>query len=113
MSDYSDQGLTLGDLFQLKFVGTPWAAGTVFIDNIYFYRAPGSTLTCNLVQDFEGTPPAFTVFGNIADTEVVANPDMTGVNTSANVAQLTKTNGSEVWAGAFFDIERLDFFGRL
>ncbi len=40
LSDYTDQGLTLADLFQLKFVGTPWAAGTVFIDNIYFWKAP-------------------------------------------------------------------------
>lgn len=40
LSDYTDQGLTLGDVFQLKLVGTPWATGTVFIDNIYFWKAP-------------------------------------------------------------------------
>ena len=55
-------------------------------------------------QDFEGTPPAFTAFGNIANVEVIANPDMSGINTTANVASLTKTAGSEVWAGAFFEI---------
>ena len=54
-------------------------------------------------QDFEGTPPAFTAFGNIANVEVIANPDMSGINTTANVASLTKTAGSEVWAGAFFE----------
>ena len=36
VSDYTDQGLTVSDIFQLKFVGTPWAAGTIFVDNIYF-----------------------------------------------------------------------------
>jgi hypothetical protein len=40
ISDYTKQnGFTVADIFQLKFVGTPWAAGTVFIDNIYFYKA--------------------------------------------------------------------------
>ena len=39
ISDYTDQGLTVTEIFQMKFVGTPWATGTVFVDNIYFYRA--------------------------------------------------------------------------
>ena len=60
-------------------------------------------------QDFEGTAPTFTVFGNIADTEVVANPDTSGANVTANVAQLTKSMGSEVWAGTFFETTPLDF----
>jgi hypothetical protein len=104
ISDYTDQGLTVSEIFQLKFVGTPWAAGTVFIDNIYFYREASGAISCGNIQDFEGAAPAFTVFGNIADTEVVANPDMSGANTTGNVAQLTKTAGSEVWAGTFFDL---------
>lgn len=40
LSDFTDQGLPLGDLKQFKFVGAPWAGGTVFIDNLYFYKAP-------------------------------------------------------------------------
>ncbi|TCP23277.1 hypothetical protein EV195_1091, partial [Tenacibaculum skagerrakense] len=61
-------------------------------------------------QDFEGTAPAFTVFGNIAGIDVIANPDATGANTTANVARLTKTSGAEVWAGAFFETDLpLDF----
>lgn len=38
LSDFTSQGLSLEDLHQFKFVGTP-AGGTVFLDNIYFYRA--------------------------------------------------------------------------
>ncbi|WP_412983950.1 hypothetical protein [Pontimicrobium sp. IMCC45349] len=45
ISDYVDQGLTVNEIFQLKFVGTPWAAGTVFIDNIYFWKTPSGTPT--------------------------------------------------------------------
>jgi hypothetical protein len=40
ISAYTSQGLSVDKIFQLKFVGTPWAAGTVFIDNLYFYKAP-------------------------------------------------------------------------
>lgn len=110
ISDYTDQGLTVSEIFQLKFVGTPWAAGTVFIDNIYFYREGGAPLTCTMVNDFEGTPPAFTVFGDIADTQVITNPDPSGTNTTGNVAQLTKSNGSQPWAGTFFNTTSiLDF----
>ena len=78
-------------------------AGVVYIDNFYFYKAPSSVMV-SPVQDFEGTAPTFTVFGNIAPTEVVTNPDQSGINTSQNVAKLTKTAGSEVWAGTFFEL---------
>ena len=40
ISAYTDQGLTVSEIFQMKFVGDPWAAGTVFIDNIYFWKSP-------------------------------------------------------------------------
>ncbi|TVZ60288.1 hypothetical protein NA63_2840 [Flavobacteriaceae bacterium MAR_2010_105] len=98
---WTDQGLTVGDIHQLKYVGDPFSGGTVFIDNVYFYKEPTGVIT-SMIEDFEGTPPAFTVFGNIAATQVIANPDPSEANTTANVAQLTKTSGSEVWAGTFF-----------
>jgi hypothetical protein len=39
LSAFTDQGLTVADIHQFKFVGIPWASGTVFIDNLYFYRS--------------------------------------------------------------------------
>ncbi|CAI8377377.1 MAG: Uncharacterised protein [Polaribacter sp. SA4-10] len=101
VSAFTDQGLTVADIHQLKFVGDAWAAGTTFIDNIYFHKAPSSVVTSS-VQDFEGVAPTFTSFGNAA-AEVVANPDQSGENTTANVAQLTKPTGAETWAGTFFE----------
>lgn len=74
---------------------------TFYVDNIDQDFA--GVVTSQMIEDFEGTPPAFTVFGDIAATEVIANPDASGINTSANVAQLTKSNGSQVWAGTFFE----------
>jgi hypothetical protein len=38
LSDFTSQGLPLNDLKQFKFVGNPSGTGTVFIDNIYFYK---------------------------------------------------------------------------
>uniref|UniRef100_UPI000629A76C PKD domain-containing protein n=1 Tax=Kordia zhangzhouensis TaxID=1620405 RepID=UPI000629A76C len=45
IAEYVNQGLSVNEIFQLKFVGTPWAAGTVFIDNIYFYKQPSTAPT--------------------------------------------------------------------
>ena len=55
------------------------------------------------IEDFEGELPELTSFGNIPDVEVVANPDPSGANTTDNVVKMTKSAGSETWAGAFFD----------
>lgn len=56
---------------------------------------------------FESTPPTFTVFGN-STYSVLANPDVSGINTSATV--LETVHGNETWAGLFFDVtNKLDF----
>ena len=89
--------------FDLGTAGDGSSDWTFFVDNIAQDFA--GTVVSQMIEDFEGTPPTFISFGNIADTEVVANPDMSGINTSANVAQLTKTNGSEVWAGTLFETD--------
>jgi len=86
--------------------------GNIGDDAIYYFDdiklVPGSTPTTSMVENFEGEVPAFTVFGNIADVVVVANPDPTGLNTTENTAMMTKTSGSEVWAGCFFETDLLD-----
>lgn len=96
ISDYTDQGLTVTEIFQMKFVGDPWAAGTVFIDNIYFYRAPTVTGPSVTPITFE-TPYELSSFdgGNIS---VAANPDTNG-NTSSMVTQMVKGAG-QPWAGS-------------
>lgn len=96
ISDYTDQGLTVNEILQLKFVGTPWAAGTVFIDNIYFYKE--STVASNGITplDFE-TAYSLSSFDG-GDISVVANPDTNG-NTSSMVAQMIKGSG-QPWAGS-------------
>lgn len=102
LSEFTNQGLTIADIHQLKFVGDPWAGGTVFIDNIYFYKEPTGVVK-SVIEDLEGSAPSFISFGNIANIEVVNNPDSSGINTSSKVGKLTKTAGAEVWAGTIFD----------
>ncbi|MFN3590312.1 MAG: hypothetical protein ACK4UP_13085, partial [Spirosomataceae bacterium] len=106
LKDFTAQGLSMADIFQIKLVGSPFAPagfGTIFVDNIYFYRNP-PVGTVTVLQNFEGDVPAFISFGNIAETVVLANPDKSGENTTEKVAKLTKSTGSEVWAGTFFEL---------
>ncbi|KAF2517689.1 hypothetical protein [Flavobacterium foetidum] len=104
ISAFTSQGLTVADLFQLKFVGTPWAGGTVFIDNIYFYKTPAEAIT--LPIDFESTTLnyAWGGFGNV-DASVVANVNKTGINVSNKVVKLDKKSGAETWAGASLNLD--------
>ncbi|MDQ3015107.1 MAG: T9SS type A sorting domain-containing protein [Bacteroidota bacterium] len=58
------------------------------------------------ILDFETveTTTTFQYFGSTIDgslNAVVPNPDATGINTSANVANFVKPAVAEVWAGAF------------
>ncbi|TXF86264.1 hypothetical protein FUA23_19675 [Neolewinella aurantiaca] len=59
-----------------------------------------------LPLNFENTELDFAWggFGG-AGAGVVANPDVTEANSSARVVELSKSNGSEVWAGAFLALE--------
>ena len=57
---------------------------------------------------FEGAePPSFTTFGG-SSYAVIDNPDASGINTSARVAETV--HGNEPWAGLFVDLDGpLDF----
>lgn len=62
----------------------------------------------SVIADFEGagTSPLFQFFGSTLEggmTNIIANPDASGINSSSMVSDFTKPVGSEVWAGAFAD----------
>ncbi|MGB5229010.1 MAG: glycoside hydrolase family 16 protein [Eudoraea sp.] len=71
-----------------------------YFDDITLVATGGATSS---VDDFEGTAPTFSGFGG-ASTQVVANPDASGANTSAMVGESTKPLGAETWAGSYFDV---------
>lgn len=96
ISEYTDQGLSVADIHQLKYVGDPWAAGTVFIDNVYFYRAATVTAPSVTPITFENLFEMSSFDGGAIS--IIANPDANG-NTSSMVAQLVKSAG-QPWAGS-------------
>lgn len=90
------------------------SGGTVFIDNLYFYRNPSVSMV--LPIDFESTSLNYNWigFGNAGygpiPTAVVTNPDKSGSNVSNKVLKITKTAGSQTWAGASQNLDsKLDF----
>jgi hypothetical protein len=76
---------------------------TSYFDDII--ALPNTTAVTNIL-DFEtaATGTTFQYFGSTLDgslTETVANPNPTGIDTSANVLKYVKPAVAEVWAGAF------------
>jgi hypothetical protein len=67
LSAFTDQGLTIADIHQFKFVGIPWATGTVFIDNIYFYKSP-TIATAPSISASNPTYPSGDVISIFSDT---------------------------------------------
>jgi hypothetical protein len=112
LADFVAKGMSINDIFQFKLVGA--TAGTVFIDNIYFYKNPSVSMV--LPINFESTTLNYNWigFGNAGygpiPTAVITNPDRTGSNTTSKVLKITKTAGSQTWAGASQDLDsRLNF----
>ncbi|PXY39114.1 hypothetical protein DMB65_19230 [Flavobacterium cheongpyeongense] len=114
VSAFTSQGLSVDKIFQLKLVGTPWAGGTVFIDNIYFYKTAAQSI--QLPLDFESATLTY-AWGGFGDAgfgpipaSIVTNPDKTGANISNKVVKIEKTSGAQVWAGASLNLENtIDF----
>ncbi len=102
----SFSGVDLTKVFQLKFDGN----GTVWIDNIYFYKTTsGGSYTQSSTIDFEtsgfGKGFGWSVFENVANPplQFVSNPNPSGINTSATVAKITALQAGQAWAGCQTD----------
>ena len=61
------------------------------------------------IEDFEGDAPGNFSFGGVEGVQVVENPNISGSNTTSNVMQCTKTEGSEVWGGMGINVEAINF----
>ncbi len=80
----------------------PTADQVSYIDDI----AVEASVTCSPVLDFENpaTSTTFQYFGSTIDGQLsntVANPNATGLNTSATVLEFKKPANSQTWAGAY------------
>jgi PKD repeat protein len=73
----------------------------------YVSNPPPPEPEYSLPMDFEVIQPVFTTFGNSTAT-IISNPDMTGMNTSANV--LETIHGDQTWSGISVNLDsKLDF----
>ena len=88
LSSYTDLGQAITAIDQFKYEGTPWAAGSVFIDNIYFYKASEVKLPIRFNQEEK-----FAGVGG-ASVELSTDPD----NSSNITAKVT--NGGNEWETA-------------
>ncbi len=93
LTDFTNQGLPLNNVIQFKVVATNWAAGTAFIDNIYFYV---STPSAPIIAAPTPSKPASTVtsifsdaYTNITSTEW--NPGW-GQTTNLTTVQISGNN---------------------
>ncbi|MFO7745929.1 MAG: hypothetical protein R6V36_11190 [Psychroflexus sp.] len=80
---------------------------TYYFDNL----RTASAITLNLPLGFE-QPVENYQFGEFGGgtSEVIPNPDQSGINTSAQVAKQNKASGSQTWAGTSIDLtEKVDF----
>lgn len=90
LSDFTSQGLSMADLFQFKFV-SPSGSGTVFLDNIYFYK-PSSIPTAPITKAPIPTAPQANVvsifsnaYTNVALSEVNPNWGQSTTLSSVNI----------------------------
>lgn len=95
ISEFTDQGLTVADIKELKFVSDTWiagtgASGTVFIDNLYFYRAP--TVFADLPITFDSSVETFIPFLG-AEFEITADPE----DANNPVGKITNYGAADSW----------------
>ncbi|MBE0676197.1 MAG: T9SS type A sorting domain-containing protein [Bacteroidales bacterium] len=89
----------LASLFQFKFTGN----GDIYIDNIYFWKAPltGPFAPVNFEADGYGADWTWNVFENATNPalEIITNPDQSGLNVSSKVAKFTALQAGQPYAG--------------
>jgi hypothetical protein len=95
ISDWTDQGQPITNINQLKYVNKddPWAQGSVFIDNVYFYKASEVKLPIRFSQEekFEGVGGAGFALG----VDPTNSSNATGV----------VTNGGNDWETAEISLD--------
>ena len=102
LSAYTDQGLTLTDIFQLKFVGN----GDVYLDNLLFLGEgaiveEGPYAPIDFEAEGFGADWTWTAFENTDNLPplIMANPDPDEANSSDMVAAFTTLITGQPWAG--------------
>jgi len=97
-------------IFELGTVGDGTAASTYYVDDLDLVSGETAGSSITLPVDFESTTIDYT-FGDFGGgvLSVEANPDPSGINTSATIGQMVKNPG-EVFGGSSFELDTpIDF----
>ena len=105
LSDFTSQGLSMADLFQFKFV-SPSGSGTVFLDNIYFYK-PSSIPTAPITKAPIPTAPQANVVSIFSNA--YTNVPLSEVN--PNWGQSTTLSSVNIQGDATWLFENLNYTG--
>ncbi len=95
---------TRAHIAQIIYVGGPFKATKVIVDNVYFYKE--STESIAMPLDFESSTLTYSWVGFGSSTfgpipvAVIDNPDKISGNTSNKVVSIEKPAAAQVWAGA-------------
>ncbi len=92
----ANASLDFSDIIQFKFDGVPSGEGTIFVDNLYFYKSSTDVNNDIFPLTFDDSFTLDQFDGG--ETLVVSNPDTNG-NSSENVLELIKGSG-QTWAGS-------------
>jgi Secretion system C-terminal sorting domain/Carbohydrate-binding module 48 (Isoamylase N-terminal domain) len=101
------------------FLETPVTADeSYYFDDIVFPSGGGTEITTTILDFEEATTTTnFTYFGSTLDgsnTEIITNPNPSGINTSDNVTKFIKPAVAQVWAGAYTNpnpVRQIDLTG--
>lgn len=102
-TDSPDNIVVADDLLRITARATGNSGAEIYYFDEFALLDAGGTPQQTL-QDFEGAAPVFESFEG-AEAQVVPNPDVSGENTSANVAEFTKNVGAATFAGTIFNLE--------
>ncbi len=102
----ANPAVDFSNIIQFKFDGVPSGEGTIFVDNLYFYKSASVMTMPTLPVDFESETLDYGIasFGGPnfepIPAAIIDNPDASGVNTTSKVFEIEKVSGAQVWAGA-------------
>ena len=104
LKEYTDQGLSVGDIFQFKFVGVG-SAGTIFLDNIYFYGSSGvSNPASSASVPQQRASRVSSIFSD-------AYTDLAGVNFFPNWGQTTQFDYFDLNGDSMIKYSNLNYQG--
>lgn len=108
-------GLNERDELGLIFFISDATISNIYVDNVYYYKDvldptpnvdDSAATQVAFPVGFESTTLTYNFVGfEGADSAIIANPDPSGINPTANVMRTIKTNGSQFFAGTFLDLD--------